>query len=287
MQILLVDWGDVYTDADGDAFTVLMGGPAGLAENGALSVGDATNRTLAFTPAPGAKAAKFSIRAQDIKGGDSGVAQISLTFGELSARARRLGTATQGPACKIGLCARAPRNAPLDSPSYNAGGGALLPKLVLESVTTARSEAASAPTAKPRPSRTRAGAAGACSGVQATKPLTLTVTAGTAQVQVNTKGRVKTIGAPLGVWLDMLPAGAAANATADAACHIKVAGGIKAGATRERTVAAKKLTACYAALKLADCSKPLQARATAVTGKKYKQGLASKVVIFTPACAPC
>jgi hypothetical protein len=103
-QILLVDWGDVYTDADGDAFTVLpAGGPLGLAENGVLSVGDATSATLKFTPTFGAKTAHFSTQAQDIKGGDSGADQISLTFGEplLPPRARRAGDGSESASAPV------------------------------------------------------------------------------------------------------------------------------------------------------------------------------------------
>jgi hypothetical protein len=130
-----------------------------------------------------------------------------------------------------------------------------------------------------------AAAPAACSGgAQAAADALVIVTAGTAAT-VNKKGKMKTIGAPLGVWLDVLPAGAAADAAADPACRIKLSGAIKPGKSRARTVAAKKLTACYVALQLADCSKPLQARATAIAGKKYKEGAPSKVSAFTPKCA--
>jgi hypothetical protein len=152
------------------------------------------------------------------------------------------------------------------------------------------------PPAQPAPARQDAAAGAqaqgvaraACSGGLQAESARVTVTAGTAAT-VTKKGKIKTKGAPLGVWLDILPAGAAANATVDPACRIKLGGAIKAGKTRARTVAAKKLTACYTALELqpANCSKPLQARATAVAGNKYKEGTASKVAAFTPKCAPC
>jgi hypothetical protein len=115
----------------------------------------------------------------------------------------------------------------------------------------------------------------------------LQITAGAAEVALNAKGKTKTFGAPLGVWIDILPAGTAAGAAADAACHVKVAGAIKAGATRARKVPTKKLTACFAALRLADCSQPLQARAQAVAGTKYKEGPWSDYVSFTPSCMAC
>jgi hypothetical protein len=126
-----------------------------------------------------------------------------------------------------------------------------------------------------------------CTGIKASKPAKLQITAGTAEVTVNAKGKIKKYGAPLGVWVDILPPGAAAGATAETACHIKVGGAIKAGATKARKISATKLTKCFAALKLADCSKPLQTRAQAVGGKKYKEGPWSGLVAFTPACAPC
>jgi hypothetical protein len=163
----------------------------------------------------------------------------------------------------------------------------MLAKPTIVAIVAASAKAAAVASTKAKPNAGRRGLAATCTGIQASGRATLTVAAGTAQVEVNAKGKVKAIGAPLGVWLDILPAGAAANATANAACHIRVAGRIKAGATRARAVAANKLTACYAALKLADCITPLQARVTAAVGKKYKQGLASKVVVFTPACVPC
>jgi hypothetical protein len=301
-QVLLADWGDVYTDADGDAFTLQAGGgPTGLAENGVLSVGDAANKTLTFTPVFGSKAAKFSTRALDIKGGDSGIGQISLALGQpvlcpswgwpAPRRLRCPRHIAPPPESLLQPCAAAAT--PL-SPSHTryAGGGALLAKPSLESVTpAAKPQASAAGAKKAKAGVTLFSAAGACSGVQvvAPGPATVQVTAGTAQVQLNAKGKTKNIGAPLGVWLDILLAGALANATADAACHIKVPGAIKAGGSRARVVAAKKLSACYAALRLAlaECSKPLQARATAIAGKKYKQGLPSKAVAFTPSCSPC
>jgi hypothetical protein len=130
--------------------------------------------------------------------------------------------------------------------------------------------------------------AAACAGdVQAAKPASIQVTAGTAEVILNSKSKTKKIGAPLGVWVDILLASVAPGAAADPACRSKAPGAIKADATRTRKIPAKKLTACFTALKLADCSAPLQARATAVAGKKYKEGPASKAVTFTPSCAPC
>jgi hypothetical protein len=127
----------------------------------------------------------------------------------------------------------------------------------------------------------------ACTGVRVAAPATVQVTAGTAEVIINAQGKTKKTGAPGGVRIDILPAGAAAGAAADPACSIPVRGAIKAGATRARKIAAKKLAACYNALKLADCTKPLQARATAIAGKKFKEGLASALVTFTPECTPC
>jgi hypothetical protein len=48
------------------------------------------------------------------------------------------------------------------------------------------------------------------------------------------------------------------------------------GATKTRKVATSKLTACYATLKISDCAQPLQARATAIAGKKFKEGAPSQ-----------
>jgi hypothetical protein len=131
-------------------------------------------------------------------------------------------------------------------------------------------------------------AAATCTGVKATQPAALQITAGSAEVLTNAKGKIKKYGAPFGVWVDILPPGATANnATAETDCHIKARGAIKAGATKVRKISAAKLTACFAALTLADCSKPLQARAQAVAGKKFGEGPWSGPAAFTPACAPC
>jgi hypothetical protein len=114
------------------------------------------------------------------------------------------------------------------------------------------------------------------------------VTAGTAEIQVNSKGKIKTIGAPLGVWIDILLAqDGAATATPEADCHIKSTGSIKAGVTKVRKVSAKKLTKCYLALKLTTCPKHLRVRVTANAGMKYKEGRASKLELFAPPCAVC
>ena len=167
-------------------------------------------------------------------------------------------------------------------------GGALLPKPSIDSITATVAEGFAADDSAPADAAAADAPATACAGaVKASKPATLQITAGTAEVSVNAKGKVKTFGAPLGVWVDILAASAAPNAAADPACRIKVPGAIKAGATRARKISAGKLTACYTALKLVDCSQPLQVRATAIAGKKFKEGAASKTVNFTPSCAPC
>jgi hypothetical protein len=126
----------------------------------------------------------------------------------------------------------------------------------------------------------------ACAGVQVTKPAVMTVTAGTA-VAITSTGKPKTTGAPAGVRVDILPAGAAPGAAVNPACSIPVRGAIKAGATKSLKVPAKKLAACYNALQLVDCAKPLQATATAIAGKKFKEGPTSTPVTFTPVCTPC
>jgi hypothetical protein len=189
------------------------------------------------------------------------------------------------------------RNLPLSS-----GGGALLAKPQVSSFGAKAHGTASVVRAKgaikgatkgaikgtTKGAITGAISAAACSGgAQAAKPASIQVTAGTAEVILNSKSKTKKIGAPLGVWVDILLANAVPGAAADPACRIKVPGAIKAGATRTRKIPVTKLTACYTALKLADCSAPLQARATAVAGKKYKEGPASKAVTFTPSCKPC
>jgi hypothetical protein len=287
--MLVAAWGDVFTDADGDAFTVAAaGGPSGLAENGALAISDASE-TLVFTPAFGAKTAKFSAHAQDVKGGDSGPAQISLTFGESPSSRRGAGACSSPSLWDDGLAGRTGSALTRNRPCPSSDGGARLAAPTIESVTAARGEAAGPPAAGgAEDAKSPAAApAAACSGVQATGPARVLVTAGTSQVQANAKGKIKKFGLPLGFLLDILPAGAPATATADPACHIRVGGAIKAGATKARAVAAKKLTACYGALKLADCSGSLQARAIGYSGKKYKDGAPSKLVAFMPSCAPC
>jgi hypothetical protein len=163
-------------------------------------------------------------------------------------------------------------------------GGALLAKPSISGITTRRAEAATSSEAK---SLAGGVVPAACTGVAVAAPATLQVTAGTAEVVISAKGKTKQTGAPAGVRIDILPAGAAAGAAADPACSIKVPGAIKAGATKARKIPAKKLAACYNALKLADCAKPLQARATAIAGTKFKEGPASAPVTFTPACTPC
>jgi hypothetical protein len=174
-----------------------------------------------------------------------------------------------------------------DLPLSSAGGGALLAKPQISSIG-ARADETEGLFGTVALSLKDATSAAACAGgVQAAKPVSIQVTAGTAELILNSKGKIKKIGAPLGVWVDILLASAASGAAADPACRIKVRGAIKAGATRTRKILAKKLTACYTALKLADCSAPLQARATAVAGKKYKEGPASKAVTFMPSCTPC
>ena len=127
----------------------------------------------------------------------------------------------------------------------------------------------------------------ACSTAQAAGPATIEVTAGTAEVVVNGDGKVKKIGARLGLWVDILLLSAVPSTAADPACRIKVKGAIKPGATRPRTIPAEKLTACYAALQLADCSQPLQLRVTANAGKRLREGRPSKPAPFMPSCAPC
>jgi hypothetical protein len=93
---------------------------------------------------------------------------------------------------------------------------------------------------------------------------------------------------PLGIWVIIQPAGSASADAADPACRIKVPGAFKPGMTRARRVPAAKLTACYRALRLADCQEPLQLRVTAAgNGKKYKDGPASAPVPFAAYCAPC
>jgi hypothetical protein len=62
---------------------VLEGGPSGLASNGVLAVGSASLKIVKFTPVFGSTDAKFSIKATDLKGAESAVTQVSLTFGEL------------------------------------------------------------------------------------------------------------------------------------------------------------------------------------------------------------
>ena len=167
-----------------------------------------------------------------------------------------------------------------------AGSSTILDRLFLDFFSLQQARRDTSVAAAPAPT-TGQGPAAACNGVKATQPAALQITAGSAEVVINAKGKVKKYGAPLGVWVDILPAGAAANATAETACHIKVRGGIKAGATKARKISVAKLTACFAALKLADCAKPLQARAQAVAGKKFGEGPWSGLVSFAPACAPC
>ena len=136
-------------------------------------------------------------------------------------------------------------------------GGALLAKPDINSITAAVApgEGEKSAAAATSPSTTAA----ACTGtVKASKPAALQVTAGTAEVFVNPNGKVKKFGAPLGVWVDILAASAAPTAAAEPACRIKVPGAIKPGLKRTRKIPAGKLTACYAALKLADCSQELQ-----------------------------
>jgi hypothetical protein len=82
-QVLALDWTDIFTDLDGDAFAVLEGGLSGLASNGVLAVGSAALAIVKFTPAFGSTSAKFSIKAMDARGAESPVTQVSLTFGEL------------------------------------------------------------------------------------------------------------------------------------------------------------------------------------------------------------
>jgi hypothetical protein len=186
------------------------------------------------------------------------------------------------------VCCAHKRRAATCSFPPSAEGGALLAKPQVSSFGARADGTASEVRALAPPLKGAISAAAACSGgVQAAKPASIQVTAGTAEVILNSKGKTKKIGAPLGVWVDILLASAAPGAAANPACRIKVPGAIKAGATRTRKIPATKLTACYSALKLADCSAPLQARATAVAGKKYKEGPASKAVTFTPSCKPC
>jgi hypothetical protein len=167
-------------------------------------------------------------------------------------------------------------------------GGALLAKPDINSITTSKAEALGANEKSAAAVAPLGTIAGACAGaVKASNPAALQVTAGTAEVFVNPKGKVKKFGAPLGVRVDILTASAALSSAAAPACRIKVPGAIKAGATRTRQISAGKLTACYTALKLVDCSQQLQVRATAIAGKKFKEGAASTPVKFKPSCAPC
>jgi hypothetical protein len=81
-QVLALDWADIFIDPDGDAFAVLEGGPSGLASNGVLAVGSAARQVVKFTPGFGSTNAKFSIKATDLKGAESAITQVTLTFGE-------------------------------------------------------------------------------------------------------------------------------------------------------------------------------------------------------------
>jgi hypothetical protein len=81
-QLLALNWADIFTDPDGDAFAVLEGGPSGLASSGVLAVGSAALAILKFTPVFGSTNAKFSIKATDLKGAESPTTQVSLLFGE-------------------------------------------------------------------------------------------------------------------------------------------------------------------------------------------------------------
>jgi hypothetical protein len=155
-----------------------------------------------------------------------------------------------------------------------------------QQTSTASPAKAAGPQASPAPAPP-GDVSPACVGAQAQGAATLKVTAGTAEIAPKRGTKKKVYGAPAGVWLDLLPAGAPLGAPALPACHIKVPGAIKAAQSRERTVSAKKLTACFQALAVADCTKPLQARATPVATRKFRGGGWSNAFAFTPNCKTC
>jgi hypothetical protein len=163
-------------------------------------------------------------------------------------------------------------------------GGPLLDSPAIKSIIATAPPAKERAAAAPAPSQ-----ASACTGMKATSTTILQITAGAAEVTVNKAGKTKAHGAPRGVLLEILPPGPppTPDTVAEGACRIKLKGGVKAGATRQYSVAADALTACLGALKLADCSKPMQARAAAAGGRGFKQSAVSDPVPFTPICAPC